>query len=75
MKEYIVHPPKDNRLAVEEYSTFYGEPVKELIKCKDCRFRDKDGECTKFDAYTSAAGDAFTPPDWFYCGYGKRKEE
>ena len=37
MKEYIVHPPKSNLLAVEEYSTFYGEPVKELIRCKDCK--------------------------------------
>ena len=53
-----------------------GAEVKEkLIRCKDCRFRDKDGECTQFDAYTSAAGDLFSPPDGFYCGYGKRKEE
>lgn len=48
---------------------------KELIRCKDCRFRGRELECTKFDAYTSAAGDLFSPPSWFYCGYGKRKEE
>lgn len=46
-----------------------------VTRCKDCRFRNKDGECTQFDAYTSAAGDPFSPPDWFYCGYGKRKGE
>ena len=48
---------------------------KELIRCKDCHFRDSELACTQFDAYTSAAGDLFMPPDWFYCGYGKRKEE
>lgn len=45
----------------------------ELVQCEDCRFRNKDGECTEFDAYTSAAGDPFSPPNWFYCGYGKRR--
>lgn len=53
-----------------------GKEVKEkLIRCKDCQFRDSELACTQFDAYTSAAGDLFSPPDWFYCGYGKRKEE
>lgn len=47
----------------------------EIVRCKDCRFRDNELACTQFDAYTSAAGDLFMPPDWFYCGYGKRKEE
>lgn len=56
----------------------FGEAVtikERLTRCKDCRFRDKDGECSQFEVYTSAAGDLFTPPDWFYCGYGKRKGE
>ena len=37
MKEYIVHAPKTKVMAVEEYTSFYGEPVEELIRCKDCR--------------------------------------
>lgn len=36
MKEYIVHEPKDNPIAIEEYTSFYGEPIKELVRCKDC---------------------------------------
>ena len=36
MKEYIVHAPDDYKIAVEEYSSFYGEPITELIRCKDC---------------------------------------
>lgn len=52
-----------------------GETQRELIYCKDCRYRNEDGECTQFDAYTSAAGDPFMPPNWFYCGWGKRREE
>ena len=36
MKEYIVHAPSDNKLAIEEFTTFYGEPMIELIRCKDC---------------------------------------
>lgn len=51
------------------------EDIVSVTRCKDCRFRDEYKECTQFDAYTSAAGDYFRPPDWFYCGYGERKEE
>ena len=36
MKEYIVHAPKDNPCAVEQYTSFYGEPIKELVRCKNC---------------------------------------
>lgn len=46
----------------------------ELVQCENCRFRDSERECEQFSAYTSAAGDPFTPPDWFYCGYGKEKD-
>ena len=38
MKEYIVHEPKDLPLAVEKYTTFFGEPIIELIRCKDCKY-------------------------------------
>lgn len=47
----------------------------ELVQCENCKFRNKNGECEMFDCYTSAAGDLFSPPDWFYCEYGERKEE
>lgn len=70
MREYIGRDlfNEDGNVVGREYSG-------ELIRCKDCRFRDSELACTQFDAYTSAAGDLFMPPDWFYCGYGKRKEE
>ena len=38
MKEYIVHAPNDYPCAVEEYKSFYGEPIEELIRCKDCKY-------------------------------------
>lgn len=62
---------KDFR-TIEDQLTANSAPI---VRCKDCRFRGRELECTQFDAYTSAAGDLFSPPDWFYCGYGKRKEE
>ena len=38
MKEYIVHePPGMEEVIVQKYTTFYGEPIKELIRCKDCK--------------------------------------
>ena len=40
MKEYIVHAPNDYKIAVEEYNSFYGEPITELIRCKDCKSYD-----------------------------------
>lgn len=42
MKEYIVHEPKDFPYAVEKYTTFFGEPIIELIRCKDCKYFYKD---------------------------------
>ncbi len=80
MKEYIVHPPKDNLLVVEEYSTFYGEPVKELIRCKDCKHMincyravlmyGKDGsvEPRRLDSFENRFGMGF-------CSLAERKEE
>ena len=71
MKEYIVHPPKNNLLVIEEYSTFYGEPVKELIRCKDCKFRRvKDGiwMCGNRMSLMMIHAES-------YCSYGVREEE
>ena len=42
MKEYIVHAPKDNPCAVEKYTSFYGEPIIELVRCKDCKYQKKE---------------------------------
>ena len=50
MKEYIVHSPEGNPLAVEEYTSFYGEPIQELIRCKDCKHRIDDF-CMSFARY------------------------
>jgi len=72
MKEYIV--PFTDGADTEKFEAEHGTNG-ELIRCKDCQFRDSELACTQFDAYTSAAGDLFSPPDWFYCGYGKMKEE
>lgn len=36
MKEYIVHAPENNILAVEEFATFCGEPIEQLVRCEDC---------------------------------------
>ena len=72
MREYII---RMNKICAERFISKGMSPKYELIRCKDCRFRGSELECTQFDAYTSAAGDLFTPPDWFYCGYGERKEK
>ena len=42
MKEYIVHAPKNNPCVIEEYTSFYGEPIEELIRCKDCKYFELD---------------------------------
>lgn len=57
MKEYIVHAPNNKLCAIEEYTSFYGEPIKELIRCKYCKNKktcwlyyysgmDEDGFCS-----------------------------
>ena len=76
LKEYVER--RISEYIAEVVQSQYGEVkiVKEkLTRCKNCEFRDSELVCTQFDVYTSAAGDLFTPPDWFYCGYGKEKEE
>lgn len=75
MKEYIVHAPADDVLAVERYTAFYGEPAEELIRCKDCKYG--------FDVYGD--GDCYCDNkremlryigDWsHYCGWAKRRTD
>lgn len=73
MKEYIITDDFLDELT-KKFAYAQGH-LHELVRCKDCRSRDDKMLCTKFTAYTSMSGYYFTPPDWFYCGYGKRKDE
>lgn len=43
----------------------------ELIQCEHCKFYNEDKTCQKLSTSTFA----FIPPDWFYCAYGKPREE
>jgi len=42
MKEYIVHVPKHLETNQEEIVSFFGEPIIELIRCKDCKWYEFD---------------------------------
>jgi hypothetical protein len=42
MKEYIVHVPKHLETNQEEIVSFFGEPIIELIRCKDCKWYEYD---------------------------------
>ena len=46
--EYIVHAPKHKATAIEEYTSFYGEPVVKLVRCKDCKHRPT-GDATRHE--------------------------
>lgn len=41
----------------------------EVVRCKDCEHLSKKGICEKFRQRYP-----FFPDDYFYCGFGKRKE-
>ena len=47
MKEYIVHVPKHLETNQEKIVSFFGEPIIELIRCKDCKNweADEDERC------------------------------
>jgi len=65
MKEYIVHVPKHLETNKEKIVSFFGEPIIELIRCKDCRwFINK--ECAIY-CLSSAHEEAF-------CSYAEPKE-
>lgn len=67
MKEYIVHAPSDYLIAVEEYASFYGEPITELIRCKDCKYYDIPNEfCWKMQIEREEND---------FCSRAKRREE
>lgn len=60
MKEYIVHVPKHLETNQEKIVSFFGEPIIELIRCKDCKL---NGVCV-----LSNSEDGF-------CAWAKPKEE
>ncbi len=80
MKEYIVHAPKTNLMAVKEYTSFYGEPIEELIRCKDCRFAtitngvySKNPEVEYCDIWFPTEAE-YMPID-YYCASAERRKE
>ena len=78
VKEYIVHAPKNNPCAIEDYTSFYGEPIEELVRCKDCKHRF-EGEifpncCEVLMEMSLWLVEIPVKDDW-HCGSGERKEE
>lgn len=60
----------DNKTGCIYEADFEGNPVNELIRCKDCTFYDAEwyGECNGLgDGHMVNADD--------YCSWGKRREE
>ena len=45
-------------------------PQPEIIHCRECKHRDKDGECGQYDDGTVAV--SCKVPDDHYCGYAER---
>ncbi len=82
MKEYIVHAPSDYKIAVEEYTSFYGEPITELIRCKDCIYWEEycrivdgvasDHVCSRKREIDETMHRAKADD---YCSWAERKEE
>ena len=77
MREYIVHAPKTKLTAIEEYTSFYGEPIEELVRCKDCKHRF-EGEtlhnCCEILMEMSHWLVEIPVKDEWHCGSGERKE-
>lgn len=77
MKEYIVHAPENNVLAVDEYTTFCGEPIEQLIRCKDCKFWRSfyHGPNSNLGTFSYMCMlTLYDRKDSDYCSYAKRKE-
>ena len=65
MKEYIVHVPKHLETNQEKIVSFFGEPIIELIRCKDCKFNPK-----RMWVGCPMAGCMARTDEW-YCPVGK----
>ena len=86
MKEYIVHEPPEFIGAIEQYTTFYGEPIIELIRCKNCKtFRPDNylidteykrgyGNCLVLVMKGAEYAETIVH-ELHYCGWAERKEE
>ena len=48
-------------------------PQPEIIHCRECKHRDKDGECGQYDDGTVAV--SCKVPDDHYCGYAERRTD
>lgn len=50
------------------------EPIKEIVRCKDCKFRDTNG-CRSEHSHVEWDGliDEFYPDDDWYCADGERR--
>lgn len=48
-------------------------PQPEIIHCRECKHRDKDGECGQYDDGTVAV--SCEVPDDHYCGYAERRTD
>lgn len=66
MKEYIVHVPKHLETNEEEIVSFFGEPIIELIRCKDCKYRIT-ANCERFGIKRYTQSDSF-------CSWAEPKE-
>lgn len=79
MKEYIVHVPKHLETNQEEIVSFFGEPIIELIRCKDCEHLKVTGELehTNGDATFYYICDYWhrATDEWRYCDDGARRKE
>ena len=50
MKEYIVHYSNNSPITEEAWNnmkTAFGEPIKELVRCKECKFHHDRTQCKK----------------------------
>ena len=79
MKEYIVHVPKHLETIQEEIVSFFGEPIIELIRCKDCEHLKVSGELehTNGDTTFYYICDHWhrATDEWRYCDQGARKKD
>lgn len=70
MKEYIVHVPKHLETNQEKIVSFFGEPIIELIRCKDCARNPKNG---KARTICPCPMDRYMGPEG-YCSKAEPKE-
>ena len=76
MKRYRIDIPDSvieeaQKITVKKIETVFGNPMKELITCKDCKHRDpEDGKC---DSGHFIQWQLPREDDWF-CADGERKE-